>query len=140
MTLKWGDGCRLALHSDISAKALISTEDAFVKRMSTFANEEHLRTEEQSAPLEFLSHFADLPSMSGRSDELRVEVIGDEIVVFLPATSYGVTYYKPPNPLQILVKDFLAKDDSRAPITQAEFLLRAWQAACDRARELGLIV
>ena len=27
--------------------------------------------------------------------ELRVEVLGDEIIVILPATSYGVSYFKP---------------------------------------------
>ena len=49
---------------------------------------------------------------SGRSDssELRVEVLGDEIIVILPATSYGVTYYKPtplcaPSGQELLVED-----------------------------------
>jgi hypothetical protein len=78
--------------------------------------------------------------MSGRSDELRIEVLGDEIMVILPATSYGVTYYKPDDSSQLLAKDFQSKNDSRAPITEAEFLARAWQAANDKARELGWIV
>jgi hypothetical protein len=34
------------------------------------------------------------PTISAPS-ELRVEVLGDEIIVILPATSYGVTYSKP---------------------------------------------
>jgi hypothetical protein len=78
--------------------------------------------------------------MSALSEQLRVEVLGDEIVVILPATSYGVTYYKPANSPQLLAKNFLSKNDSRAPITQAEFLARAWQVANDKARELGWIV
>jgi|SoiMethySBSTD1v2_1073268.scaffolds.fasta_scaffold424336_3 hypothetical protein len=54
--------------------------------------------------------------MSGSVDELRIEVIGDEIVVILPATSYGITYYKPANSPHLLTKDLLSKNDSRAPI------------------------
>jgi hypothetical protein len=78
--------------------------------------------------------------MSGRVDELRIEVIGDEIMVFLPATSYGVTYYKPTNSPQLGAKNFRLKHDSRAPITYAEFLARARQVADAKARELGWIV
>jgi hypothetical protein len=78
--------------------------------------------------------------MIGPSERLRVEVLGDEIIVILPATSYGVVYYKPANSPQLLVKNFLSKNDSGAPITQAEFLARAWQTANDKARELGWIV
>lgn len=61
-------------------------------------------------------------------------------MVILPATSYGVTYYKPAGSSQLLAKNFHSKNDSRAPITEAEFLARAWQAANDKARELGWIV
>ena len=75
-----------------------------------------------------------------RSAQLHVEVLNDEIIVILPATSYGVVYYKPANSRQLLVKNFLSKNDSGAPITQAEFLARAWQAANAKARELGWIV
>jgi predicted alpha/beta hydrolase family esterase len=73
-------------------------------------------------------------------ERLHVEVLNDEIIVILPATSYGVVYYKPSNSPQLLVKNFLSKNDSGAPITQAEFLARAWQAANAKARELGWIV
>jgi hypothetical protein len=57
------------------------------------------------------------PPMSGRVDALRVEVLEDEIIVILPATSYGVVYYKPANAPQLLVKNFLSKNDSGAPMT-----------------------
>jgi hypothetical protein len=66
--------------------------------------------------------------------------LGDEIMVILPATSYGVTDYKPAKSPQLLAKDSPSKNDSRAPITCAEFLARAWQAANEKARELGWIV
>ena len=78
--------------------------------------------------------------MSDRIDLLRVEVVGDEIIVILPATSYGITYYKPANSPQLLAKDFRSKVDSGAPITYAEFLACAWHAANKKARELGWIV
>jgi len=61
-------------------------------------------------------------------------------MVILPATSYGVIYYKPANSPLLLAKDLLAKNNSRAPITYAEFLARAWKAANNKARELGWIV
>jgi hypothetical protein len=70
-------------------------------------------------------------------DQLHVEVLNDEIVVILPATSYGVVYYKPANSTQLLVRN---EFPSGAPITQAEFLARALQAARAEARELGWIV
>ena len=78
--------------------------------------------------------------MSALSVQLRLEVLGDEIIVILAATSYGVVYYKPATAPQLLVKNFVSKNDSGAPMTQAEFLSRAWQAAKDKARELGWIV
>ena len=57
--------------------------------------------------------------MSNRIDQLRVEVVGDELIVILPATSYGITYYKPANSSQLLAKEFRSKVDSGAPLTYA---------------------
>jgi hypothetical protein len=71
---------------------------------------------------------------------LHLEVRNDDIIVSLPGTSYTVTYYKPANSPQLLGRNFPKKDDSRVPMTQAEFLGRAWKLANDRARELGWIV
>ena len=70
---------------------------------------------------------------------LHIDVVDDEIIVYLPATSYTVTYYKP-NSRGPLARNFPTKDDSRVPLTQAEFLARAWKLANDKARELGWIV
>jgi hypothetical protein len=72
--------------------------------------------------------------------KLRIEVLGDEILVILPATSYGVTYCKSGNSPHLVTKNFVPKIDTGAPITQAEFLAEAWQAATAKAQELGWIV
>ena len=58
-----------------------------------------------------------IASVRSGSSELRVEVLGDEIIVILPSTSYGVTYYKPTHLAHLLVKNFLSKIDRGAPMT-----------------------
>jgi hypothetical protein len=71
---------------------------------------------------------------------LHIDVVDDEIIITLPFTHYTVTYYKSANSPGLLAKNFPKKDDSCVPLTQAEFLVRAWRAANDKARELGWIV
>ena len=78
------------------------------------------------------------PSVSVPS-ELRVEVLGDEIIVILPATSYGVTYSKPDNSAILVAKNCVPKIDAGAPMTHEEFLAKALVAANVKARELGWI-
>jgi hypothetical protein len=56
---------------------------------------------------------------------LAVEVLEDEIIIILPFTNYIVSYYKPANSPGLLAKNFPTKDDSRVPMTKAEFLERA---------------
>jgi len=47
--------------------------------------------------------------------------------------NYTVAYYKPANSPGLLAKNFPTKDDSRVPMTQAEFLEReVRQGACAR--------
>jgi hypothetical protein len=70
---------------------------------------------------------------------LRVEVRDDEIIITLPGTAYMVTYHKPIDSPQLLARYFPRKNDSRVPLTQAEFLTRAWKLANHKARELGWI-
>ena len=41
--------------------------------------------------------------------ELRVEVLGDEIIVILPATSYGVTYAKSADSPDLVAKNCVPK-------------------------------
>ena len=57
-----------------------------------------------------------------------------------PWTDYTVTYFKPERSPQLLAKDISARDDSRLPMTGAEFLAKAWRLANDKARALGWIV
>jgi hypothetical protein len=71
---------------------------------------------------------------------LHLEVLEHEIIITLPFTNYTVTYYKPANSPGLLAKNFPTKDNSHVPMTQAEFLERAWNLANDKARELGWIV
>ena len=66
--------------------------------------------------------------------KLDCQVRDDEIVVTLPGT---VTYYKPDRSPQLLARLISDKDDKRVALTLSEFLARAWQAANDKARELG---
>ena len=54
--------------------------------------------------------------------ELRVEVLGDEIIVILPATSYGVTYSRPSNSPDLVAKNCVPKIDAGASMTHVEFL------------------
>jgi hypothetical protein len=79
------------------------------------------------------------PQTISAPSELRVEVLGDEIIVILPATSYGVTYSKPGNSPNLVAKNFVQKIDAGAPMTYLEFLAKAWLAANVKARELGWI-
>lgn len=74
--------------------------------------------------------------MSGPS-KLRVEVLGDEIIVILPATSYGVSYCKPGDSPHLVAKNFVSKIDTGATITQAEFLAEAWQVANVKGTSVG---
>ena len=71
--------------------------------------------------------------------DFDLEVRADEIVVTMPFTNYTVTYYKPDTSPQLLARNFPSKDDSRAPMTQADFLAHACRMANDKAQELGWI-
>jgi len=78
--------------------------------------------------------------MTKWESDLRVEVVGDEILVTLPQSNYAVRYYKPKNSPQLLAKRIRDKDDPHLPMTGAEFLAQAWKLANDKARALGWIV
>jgi hypothetical protein len=77
--------------------------------------------------------------MTGPKSDLRVEMVGDEILM-TTQSHYAVTYYKPKNSPQLLAKRISDKDDPRLPMTGAQFLVKAWRLANDKARELGWIV
>jgi hypothetical protein len=74
--------------------------------------------------------------MSPQSD-LRVEVVGDEIIVTLPGSHYSATYYKPEKAPKLLTKNISDRDDPRAPMIVSEFRDKAWKLAKDKTRELG---
>jgi hypothetical protein len=54
--------------------------------------------------------------------ELHVEVQDGEIIVTLPYSKYGVTYYKPANSPQLIARRISLKDDALATMTASEFL------------------
>jgi hypothetical protein len=51
-----------------------------------------------------------------------------------------VTYFKRKGSPGLFAKDMTFSDDSRIPLTSAEFLAKAWKVANDKARQLGWIV
>ena len=71
------------------------------------------------------------------SDDLRIEVEGAELLVTLPGTSYAVRYYKLAN--QLYSKEYPMEVDRRSPLSQAEFIGKAWTMANEKARDLGWI-
>jgi hypothetical protein len=70
---------------------------------------------------------------------LRVQVVGDNIVVTLPGYSYAVTYYKPKGSPSLLMRYSVTEDDLSLQLTGAQFLADAWKRANVKARELGWI-
>jgi hypothetical protein len=67
---------------------------------------------------------------------LRVEVEDDSIIVTLPGTSFRVIYGKPCRGSNLVTLGV----NKGAGLSQADFLVRAWRVANDKARELGWIV
>ncbi len=77
--------------------------------------------------------------MTEQSENVWVHVADEEIIVTLPSSRYKATFYKPPPDSQYLsLKDLSSEHDPRAPLTPAEFLGQAWEAATEKARELGV--
>ena len=64
--------------------------------------------------------------------ELRVEVRGEIIIVTEPETGFYAIYTKPKDSPQLKAQHM--------PLGTNEFKARAWQAANDKARDLGWIV
>jgi hypothetical protein len=78
--------------------------------------------------------------MSGLSD-LCVEVHGGEIVVALRQSAHRATYRKSTDSAHLVMTDaFSPEATPGSTLTPAEFLGLAWEAANDKARELGWIV
>ena len=71
------------------------------------------------------------------SDDLRIEVEGEDLLVTLPGTSYAVKCCKLAN--QLYCKEYPMQVDRRSPLSQAEFIGKAWTMANEKARDLGWI-
>jgi hypothetical protein len=82
------------------------------------------------------------PSDMSDPSELYVEVRGEEIIVVVPHSTYSATYCRSRDSscLILTLVSSPDKDDPRSTQTAAQFLGLAWQAANDKARELGWIV
>ena len=70
---------------------------------------------------------------------LHTEVQDGQIVVALPQSGYYASYRRAANLPQLLRSAF-ATDLSNKPISKEEFFAIAWDAANEKARELGWIV
>jgi hypothetical protein len=79
-------------------------------------------------------------AMTEQSGNVWVQIADEEIIVTLLSSTYKATFYKPPpDSLYLSLKDLSSEHDPRAPLTRAEFLGQAWEAAKEKARELGWI-
>jgi hypothetical protein len=79
------------------------------------------------------------PACLPQSDQVAIPSLPFAKKRVVPGTDYEISYYKPANSPQLLVKKF-PKDDEHASITRSEFLSLALRLAEDRARELGWIM
>ncbi len=77
--------------------------------------------------------------MSDLSD-LYVEVHGEEIIVALPHSTHRATYCKSTDSAHLIMTDASSPEDPGSTMPPAEFLGLAWEAANNKARELGWIV
>jgi hypothetical protein len=68
--------------------------------------------------------------------KLRVEVVGDEIVVTMPGTNFMVRYERAKDRPGLVATSFGGRKDHGARVSLPTFLAQAWQAANDKAREL----
>ena len=71
--------------------------------------------------------------MEPSATRLIVTVEGRDIIVALPSSGFRAVYYKPLDQPQLILRSRTAHDDY-------ELLARAWNAANEKARELGWVV
>jgi hypothetical protein len=70
--------------------------------------------------------------------ELRVDVEGDHIFVTLTGTGLRARYFRSPDEPK-LIQSYAVEIDKGAPLPRKEFEALAWEAASEKARELGWI-
>lgn len=66
----------------------------------------------------------------------HVEVQGDVITVTLPGTNYQALFHRSKDEPRLIQANQLAVDKA-APMSHQDFEAMAWEAAHDKARELG---
>jgi hypothetical protein len=74
------------------------------------------------------------------TDDLHVEVRGLDIIVTMPGTRHRVTFQQPADGRQLIPKPEHKPAQKEGSISREAFIARAWEAANDKARELGWIV
>lgn len=70
--------------------------------------------------------------------KLKVDVLNDAMIVWLPGTLFAATFKKP-NGFATTAKSVWAGDDRDGPITSEGFRAMALTAAQEKAREMGWI-
>jgi hypothetical protein len=75
-----------------------------------------------------------------RRPKISVEVLGSEIIVSMPGTSFNVVYEKTDDN-QLLANSFSGRkgQDEARRISFPRFLALAWTAANEKAKEIGWI-
>jgi hypothetical protein len=78
-------------------------------------------------------------SWFGRS-KITVEVLGDEILVTMPGTSFSIVYEKTKDN-QLIASSFSGRNnqDEKSKVSFPRFLALAWTAANEKAKEFGWI-
>ena len=72
------------------------------------------------------------PTTEVTAYELQIEVQGDELTITVPASGFKAVYYRTTSQQLVLRQ--------RTEIDDHELLLQAWEAANEKARELGWIL
>jgi hypothetical protein len=77
--------------------------------------------------------------MNATDPNLLLEIQGDRIVITLPDTKFRVVYQKREHASwSWLIASDYDRDDSKDPISTADFLARAWRLAHDKATRAWL--
>jgi len=71
--------------------------------------------------------------------QLELHVHHRQVIVSMPGTCFKMTYQASSDVPRLVELPFWTHDDGTAPISLTEFRWRAWQAAFEKARELGWI-
>ncbi|XSG81089.1 MAG: hypothetical protein ACPW61_08270 [Methyloligella sp. ZOD6] len=79
-------------------------------------------------------------TMNRSPAKVIVEVIKKAIVVSLPGTHLKIVYQLSPEFSGLVAQTGNVRDDPKSPMAPVQFGIAAWQAANEKARELGWII